>query len=66
MIKSKLHDKLWQMRLTQKKLAQETNIAESTISKLVRGDEDCKLSTINKICNYLECKLTDIIDFEKD
>lgn len=66
MIKSKLHDLLWQMRVTQKELAEKTGLAESTVSKLVRGEEDCKLSTIDKICSYLQCKITDIIEFEKD
>ena len=66
MIKSKLHDLLWQMKITQKELAKETKLAESTVSKLVRGDKDCKLSTIDKVCNYLQCKLSDVIEFEKD
>lgn len=66
MIKFKLHDLLWQMKISQKKLAEKTGISEATVSKLVRGEEDCKLSTINKICNFLDCKLTDVIEFEKD
>jgi DNA-binding Xre family transcriptional regulator len=66
MIKSKLHDLLWQMRITQKELAKGTGLAESTVSKLVHGDEDCRLSTIDKVCNYLQCKLTDVIEFKKD
>lgn len=66
MIKFKLHDLLWQMRVTQKELSEKTGLAESTISKLVRGEEDCKLSTIDKICTYLQCKITDVIEFEKD
>ncbi len=66
MIKYKLHDLLWQMRLKQKDLAKGADITESTVSKLVRGDEDCKLSTIDKVCNYLDCKITDGIEFEKD
>lgn len=66
MIKFKLHDLLWQMRLKNKDLAEGTGLTENTISKLVRGDKDCKLSTIDKVCNYLECKISDIIEFEKD
>lgn len=66
MIKFKLYDLLWQMRLKQKDLSKGTGLTESTVSKLVRGEEDCKLSTINKICNFLDCKLTDVIEFEKD
>lgn len=66
MIKSKLHDILWRMRLSQKDLAQGTHLAESTISKLVRGDKDCRLSTIDKVCSYLQCKISDVIEFEKD
>jgi DNA-binding Xre family transcriptional regulator len=66
MIKFKLHDLLWQMRLTQKDLAEGAELTENTVSKLVRGDKDCKLSTIDKVCNYLQCKISDIIEFEKD
>ena len=66
MIKSKLHDLLWQMRTSQKELAKGTNISETTISKLVRGDKDCKLSTIDKVCKYLQCKINDVIEFEND
>jgi putative transcriptional regulator len=65
MIKSKLHDLLWQKKLSQKDIAKQTGLAESTISKLMHG-EDCKFSTVDKICNYLDCKLTDVIEFEKD
>lgn len=66
MIKFKLHDLLWQKRLKQKDLASGASLTEDTVSKLVRGDKDCKLSTIDKICNYLDCKISDIIEFEKD
>ncbi len=66
MIKFKLHDLLWQIRMTQKELAKGADISESTISKLVRGDKDSKLSTIDKVCNYLQCNISDIIEFEKD
>lgn len=66
MIKSKLHELLWQRRITQKELAQKTKLAESTISKLAQGDCDCKLSTLDKICNILDCKISDIIEFNKD
>ncbi len=66
MIKSKLYDLLWQKRLKQKDLAKGAGLTENTVSKLVQGDNDCKLSTIDKICSYLNCKLTDVIEFEKD
>jgi DNA-binding Xre family transcriptional regulator len=66
MIKFKLYDLLWQKRIKQKELAKGTGLTEDTVSKLVRGDKDCKLSTIDKICNYIDCKLTDVIEFEKD
>lgn len=66
MIKFKLHDLLWQMKMTQKELAEGTKLMESTISKIVRGDNDCKLSTIDKICNYLQCKMSDVVEFERD
>lgn len=66
MIKFKLHDLLWQMQTTQKELASGTKITEATISNLVHGYTDCKLSTIDKICNYLQCNISDVIEFEKD
>jgi putative transcriptional regulator len=66
MIKFKLYDLLWQKRLKQKDLAKGAELTENTVSKLVKGEEDCKLSTINKICNYLQCRISDVIEFEKD
>lgn len=64
MIKFKLHDLLWQRRIKNKELAEGVGLAESTVSKIVRGDKDCKLSTIDKICTFLNCKISDIIEFE--
>ena len=65
MIKLKLRDLLWQKQVTQKDLAKGIKVTEATISNLVRS-ADCKLSTIDKICNYLDCKPSDVIEYKKD
>ncbi len=43
-----------------------TGIAESTLSSLVNiaeNGKDIKLSTLIKICNYLNCTLSELIEY---
>ncbi len=67
MIKIKLHELIWQNNVKGYEVAQATNLTPATISKIVRGENvDVKLSTINKLCNYFNCNLTDILEYSKD
>ncbi len=65
MITVKLHELLWKYKIKGYELAKATGLSEPTISKLVRGENiDVKLSTIDKICQYLKCDLNDILELK--
>lgn len=69
--RTKLKALIQTMGISQKQLALETDIAEYRISLICSGKiKDIKLSTINKICRYLNCTLDeafgDTIDFVED
>ena len=67
MIIIKLHELMWQKKVKGIDLAKATNISEATISKLVRGENiDVKTSTINKLCNYFNCRLDDLVEYKPD
>ena len=67
MIIIKLHELIWQRNDKGYKVAEATKLTPATISKIVRGETtDVKLSTINKLCNYFNCELNDILEYKPD
>lgn len=67
MIVIKLYDLIWHKKVKGYEIAQATGLSTATISKLMRGENiDVKLSTINKLCNYFKCNVTDIIEYKSD
>lgn len=67
MITIKLYDLIWKNKVKGYQVAEATGLSKATISKLVQGENiDVKLSTINKLCNFFDCKLTDLIEYKKD
>ena len=63
------YKKLW-IQLIEKdispaKLRKEMNIATGTMTKL-RKNEEVALSVLIRICEYLDCDITDICQLEKD
>ena len=67
MITIKLYDLIWRHKVKGYKLAEATGLSTATISKLVQGENiDVKLSTINKLCNFFNCQLTDILEYTFD
>lgn len=67
MITIKLYDLIWKNKVKGYQVAKATGLSKATISKLVQGENiDVKLSTINKLCNFFDCKLTDLIEYKKD
>jgi len=67
MIIINLHEILWQKKITGKQLAKMTNISEATISKLVKGENiDVKTSTLDKICNCLNCDFHELVIYKPD
>lgn len=67
MITIKLYELIWQHKVKGYEVAEATDLSKATISKLVRGENiDVKLSTINKLCNYFKCEISDLIEYKQD
>lgn len=60
---------LWKMlidkNMYKKDLAAELNISSATMAKMGKG-ENVSLEVLQKICEYLECNIGDIMSFEKN
>ena len=64
MIIIKLDDLMWERRTTAKTIAQATGLGYSTISKLRNSkNSNININTLDKLCAYFDCKLTDLIDY---
>ncbi|MCI1840880.1 MAG: helix-turn-helix transcriptional regulator [Lactococcus lactis] len=53
-------------RLRAYQVSKGTGIAESTLSSFVNivdNEKDIKLSTLIKLCNYLNCTLSELIEY---
>lgn len=63
----KLFELLMRRGISQKELAAAIGAQEGTITALKRKpDQDFKISTLIKICQYLNCSMDDIMDIEDD
>lgn len=57
----------WQKKITRKELAQALKVSPTTITKLTKGEHvDVKLSTLEKICDFFNCSIHDILVEVKD
>ena len=48
-----------------KDLAAELNISSATMAKMGKG-ENVSLDVLQKICEYMDCNIGDIMSFEKE
>ena len=59
---------LWKLlidkNMYKKDLASELNISSATMAKMGKG-ESVSMEVLQKICNYLDCNIGDIVSFEK-
>lgn len=60
---------LWKMlidkNMYRKDLAAKLNISSATIAKMGKG-ENVSLDVLQKICEYMDCNIGDIVSFEKE
>ena len=64
MIVIKLDDLIWERRTTADAIAKATGLGSSTISKLRNSKNvNINIHTLDKLCKYFNCKLTDLIDY---
>lgn len=61
----KLDDVLKEKKITAKELAELVGITEANLSLLRTGQvKGIRFNTINKICYYLDCEVSDILKFD--
>ena len=61
----KLDDVLKEKKITAKELAELVGITEANLSLLRTGQvKGIRFNTINKICYYLDCDVSDILKFD--
>lgn len=60
---------LWKMlidkNMYKKDLAAELNISSATMAKMGKG-ESVSMDVMERICEYMDCNIGDIMSFEKD
>lgn len=66
MITIKLRDLLWQRNVSGVELHKATGISQAKISEIIRGKRtNITLDTVEKICLFLDCKISDLIEITK-
>lgn len=67
MIVFKLDDLIWQHRTTAEDINNKTGIGKSTLST-IRNNKNINISvhTLNKLCKYFNCKISDLIEYIPD
>ncbi|WP_022757453.1 helix-turn-helix domain-containing protein [Butyrivibrio fibrisolvens] len=60
---------LWKLlidrNMLKKDLASKLNISSATMAKMGKG-ENVSMDVIQRICEYMDCNIGDIMSFEKD
>lgn len=67
MITNKLDDLIWQYRTTAKDVHLKTGISEATLSNMSSNNTsryDAK--TLDLLCKYFNCKISDLLEFTPD
>lgn len=59
---------LWKLlidkEMSKKNLMQATGISKSTMDKMARS-ETVSLDVVDRICNYFDCKIEDVIEYSR-
>lgn len=64
MIKIKLREIMWEKNLSAVKIQQKTGIHPTTISKIINGkNSNFGLDTLDKLCDVLDCSVSDLLEF---
>ena len=64
MIKIKLRQILWDKEITAVSVHKATGISQSILSNIMRGKRtNVGLDIIDKLCDYLNCDISDLIEF---
>ncbi len=67
MIKVNIYNAKWKKKITQKEFIEATKLCKATVSKLYSGKPyDFQLSTLDKVCEFLDCSIHDILIEERN
>lgn len=67
MIIIKLRQVMWDKDVTATSIHQATGISQSILSDIVRGKRtNVGLDIIDKLCKFLDCDITELLEFKKD
>ncbi len=67
MIEFKLDDLLWMHRTTAEEVHKATGISNSTLSNMRTGkNKNVSINTLDLLCKYFKCKVSDILEFNDD
>lgn len=67
MIIFKLDDLIWEHRTTAEDISQKTGIGKSTLSTIRNGKNlNVSLKTLDRLCKYFKCKVSDIIEYVEE
>ncbi len=67
MIIFKLDDLIWKNRTTAEDVYQKTGIGKSTLSTIRNGKNlNISLKTLDRLCKYFNCKISDILEYVED
>ncbi len=57
---------MWDRDVSAVKIQDATGISTTTISNIIHGKQtNLRLDTIEKLCVFLECELTDLLELKK-
>ena len=63
----KLEQVLEDKHISKNKIMRDTNTDFKVLKRLWRGDlSKLDMTIIDRLCNYLDCEMTDIIEYKKD
>ncbi|MBO6088061.1 helix-turn-helix transcriptional regulator [bacterium] len=66
MIKIKLRELMWDKNITAVQIQKETGIHATTISRIIHNKHvNFGLDTVDKLCDVLDCRVQDLLEFER-
>ena len=66
MIKIDLRELMWEKNISAVQIQKETGIHATTVSRIINGkQQNLGLETLDKLCTVLDCKIQDLITYER-
>lgn len=66
MIKIHLRELMWEKNISAVQIQKETGIHATTVSRIINGkQQNLGLETLDKLCTVLDCKIQDLITYER-